>query len=152
MENILSAWEDLAKRFFDTDDSVTYYHSISDKYEDGKRVSHQEKEIKNGEVIKDESFDSTKGLEISQPKQNDCKCGEVKCNDENRSRSIDESFSKNVVEYEAAIKEKEARIYELESRLKKKEALINNLTEEVAKMKDIVKSIQSLAKNVKFTK
>ena len=148
MEKFFSAWEDLAKRFFNTDDSVTYYHSISDKYEDGKRVSHQEKEIKNGEVIKDESFDSTKGLEISQPKQNDCKCGEAKCSCESRTRSIDECFS----EYEAVIKEKEARIYELESKLKKKDDLINRLTEEVAKMKDIVKSIQSLAKNVKFTK
>lgn len=148
MEKILSAWEDLAKRFFDTDGGVTYYHSISDKYEDGKRVSHQEKEIKNGEVIKDESFDSTKTIENAQAKQDECKCGEVKCNCESRSRSIDECFS----EYEATIKEKEARIYELESRLKKKEVLINELTEEIAKMKDIVKSIQSLAKNVKFVK
>ena len=33
--------------------SQSYYHSISDKFENGRHVSHQEKEVKNGKVLKD---------------------------------------------------------------------------------------------------
>ena len=32
----------------------SYFHSIKDKYEDGEHVYHQEKEVKDGKVLKDE--------------------------------------------------------------------------------------------------
>ena len=35
------------------DETHTYYHKVCDKYEDGKRVSHVEKEVKDGKVLKD---------------------------------------------------------------------------------------------------
>ena len=39
--------------FNDNDENCKdYYHIISDKYEDGKRVSHIEREIRDGKVLK----------------------------------------------------------------------------------------------------
>lgn len=35
------------------EDMHSYFHSISEKYKDGKRVSHAEKEVKDGKVLKD---------------------------------------------------------------------------------------------------
>lgn len=35
------------------DEGHSYYHKITDKYENGERVSHTEKEVKDGKVIKD---------------------------------------------------------------------------------------------------
>ena len=35
------------------EDMHSYFHSISEKYKDGKRVSHVEKEVKDGKVLKD---------------------------------------------------------------------------------------------------
>lgn len=34
-------------------DGKSYFHAIEDEYEDGKRVLHKEKEVKDGKVIKD---------------------------------------------------------------------------------------------------
>lgn len=35
------------------EDMHSYFHSISEKYKNGKRVSHVEKEVKDGKVLKD---------------------------------------------------------------------------------------------------
>ena len=37
----------------DNDHEHSYYHCVSDKYENGKRTSHIEKEVKDGKVLKD---------------------------------------------------------------------------------------------------
>ena len=34
-------------------ENQSYFHKITDEYENGKKVSHTEKEVKNGNVIKD---------------------------------------------------------------------------------------------------
>ena len=38
---------------FEQKDENVYYHRIVDKYRDGKHVSHKEKEVKDGKVLKD---------------------------------------------------------------------------------------------------
>ena len=35
------------------DDEESYFHEVSDTYEDGNHTSHVEKEVKNGKVLKD---------------------------------------------------------------------------------------------------
>lgn len=34
-------------------DDFSYFHGVKDKYENGKHVSHDEKEVKDGKVVKD---------------------------------------------------------------------------------------------------
>ena len=51
----------------------SYFHSVKDKYENGEHISHSEKEIKDGKVIKD--VDNC--LEIEN-KEN-CKCNDNAC-------------------------------------------------------------------------
>lgn len=35
------------------DENQSYFHRVTDEYENGKKISHKEKEVKNGEVLKD---------------------------------------------------------------------------------------------------
>ena len=59
----------------------SYYHKVADTYEDGKHTSHIEKEVKDGEVLKDvkEAYqleDKKKGCDKKICCKDTCKCGE----------------------------------------------------------------------------
>ena len=45
--------KDTEKEEDNENDTRSYFHSISDKYDNGKHVYHKEKEIKDGKVLKD---------------------------------------------------------------------------------------------------
>lgn len=46
-------FENLGEEKEEKENGHSYYHRVEDKYDNGKHVSHVEKEIKDGEVIKD---------------------------------------------------------------------------------------------------
>ena len=49
-------FEKLSKGMDEKNCDRSYFHSVSDKYENGEHVSHKEKEVKDGKVIKDVGF------------------------------------------------------------------------------------------------
>ena len=49
-------FEKLSKEMDEKDCGHSYFHSVSDNYENGEHVSHKEKEVKDGKVIKDVGF------------------------------------------------------------------------------------------------
>lgn len=61
----------------------SYYHMVSDKYEDGKHVSHKEKEIKDGKVVKD--IDNCMNIEDKCEENKKC-CKKESCNAEEIQR------------------------------------------------------------------
>lgn len=51
----------------------SYFHSVKDKYENGEHISHSEKEIKDGKVIKD--VNNCRNIENKE----NCKCNDNVC-------------------------------------------------------------------------
>lgn len=94
----------------------SYYHSVKDEYKDGERISHSEKEIKDGKVIKD-VVDSAKLSDKS-----DCKCeGNVcdsnkKCEDKETGITLLREANKHLSQ---ELMEQKAKVAELERMLKK---------------------------------
>lgn len=107
----------------------SYFHSVKDKYENGEHISHSEKEIKDGKVIKD--VDNC--LEIEN-KEN-CKCNDNVCKCDKKlyekketeydalkgvNKQLEESlkkYSELYVDSQRALVEKDKKITELESKL-----------------------------------
>ena len=147
-------FDDLINEVFDnkvnTDDvsnekNHSYFHSVKDNYKNGEHVSHSEKEIKDGKVIKD--VNNSVNLE---DKKN-CKCNENVCKcDENVCKCDRKLYEKKETEYDAlkginkhleqslksaenALIEKDKKIAELESKLyevtKDKNYLLNKFEE-----------------------
>ena len=147
-------FDDLINEVFDnkvnTDDvsnekNHSYFHSVKDNYKNGEHVSHSEKEIKDGKVIKD--VNNSVNLE---DKKN-CKCDENVCKcDENVCKCDRKLYEKKETEYDAlkginkhleqslksaenALIEKDKKIAELESKLyevtKDKNYLLNKFEE-----------------------
>ena len=94
----------------------SYFHSVKDEYKDGEHVSHSEKEIKDGKVIKD-VVDSTKLSDKS-----GCKCeGNVcdsnkKCEDKETGITLLREANKHLSQ---ELMEQKAKVAELERMLKK---------------------------------
>lgn len=57
----------------DKKENETYFRSVYDEYENGKHVTHSDKEYKNGKCVKNEGFDERK--EFSDKSNDTCKCG-----------------------------------------------------------------------------
>lgn len=80
----------------DTDEkreNETYFRSVYDEYENGKHVTHSDKEYKNGKCVKNEGFDERK--ELSDKSNDTCKCGSDK-------KKTD--YEKRIEELEASVK------------------------------------------------
>jgi hypothetical protein len=75
------------------EDTHTYYHKVCDKYEDGKRVSHVEKEVKDGKVLKD--VKDTPKIEA----KCDAKCIGPKNEHEVKQTETDKEYEKLSAEY-----------------------------------------------------
>lgn len=80
----------------DTDEkreNETYFRSVYDEYENGKHITHSDKEYKNGKCVKNEGFDERK--ELSDKSNDTCKCG---CDKK------ETDYKKRIEELEASVK------------------------------------------------
>lgn len=80
----------------DTDEkreNETYFRSVYDEYENGKHITHSDKEYRNGKCVKNEGFDERK--EISDKSNGTCKCG---CDKK------ETDYKKRIEELEASVK------------------------------------------------
>lgn len=76
----------------------SYYHKVADTYEDGNHTSHIEKEVKDGEVLKD--VKETYQLEDKEKEYDKiCDKKECKCNESVVNKPVDAEF------YEKKMKE-----------------------------------------------
>ena len=136
-------FDDLFNEVFDnkvnTDDvkdenNHSYFHSVKDKYKNGEHVSHSEKEIKDGKVIKDVnnsvSLEDKKNCTCN---ENVCKCDrklyEKKETEYDALKGMNKHLEQSLKSAENALIEKDKKIAELESKLyevtKDKEYLLN---------------------------
>lgn len=140
-------FDDLINEVFDnkvnTDDVSNeknhfYFHSVKDKYKNGEHVSHSEKEIKDGKVIKDVnnsvSLEDKKNCTCN---ENVCKCDkklyEKKETEYDALKGINKHLEQSLKSAENALIEKDKKIAELESKLyevtKDKNYLLNKFEE-----------------------
>ena len=140
-------FDDLFNEVFDnkvnTDDvkdqnNHSYFHSVKDKYKNGEHVSHSEKEIKDGKVIKDVnnsvSLEDKKNCTCN---ENVCKCDkklyEKKETEYDALKGINKHLEQSLKSAENALIEKDKKIAELESKLyevtKDKNYLLNKFEE-----------------------
>ena len=140
-------FDDLINEVFDnkvnTDDvsnekNHSYFHSVKDKYKNGEHVSHSEKEIKDGKVIKDVnnsvSLEDKKNCTCN---ENVCKCDRKLCEKKETEydalKGINKHLEQSLKSAENALIEKDKKIAELESKLyevtKDKNYLLNKFEE-----------------------
>ena len=140
-------FDDLINEVFDnkvnTDDvsnekNHSYFHRVKDKYKNGEHVSHSEKEIKDGKVIKDVnnsvSLEDKKNCTCN---ENVCKCDkklyEKKETEYDALKGINKHLEQSLKSAENALIEKDKKIAELESKLyevtKDKNYLLNKFEE-----------------------
>ena len=140
-------FDDLFNEVFDnkvnTDDvkdenNHSYFHSVKDKYKNGEHVSHSEKEIKDGKVIKDVnnsvSLEDKKNCTCN---ENVCKCDrklyEKKETEYDALKGMNKHLEQSLKSAENALIEKDKKIAELESKLyevtKDKNYLLNKFEE-----------------------
>lgn len=100
----------------------SYYHMVSDKYEDGKHVSHKEKEVKDGKVVKD--IDNCMNIEDKCEENKKC-CKKESCNKENKN--IDEDI-------EFLLNKKNAQIESLKSELSKQSSICDSMSERLKEL------------------
>lgn len=111
-EKLENAFEETMKEFEDSDeknDGFSYFHNVSDKYENGKHVSHDEKEVKNGEVLKD----IHRTPEICDIKNHNC--GNTACDCKNDNYRKNQRLEQHLKSAENALQEKDEKISKLEA-------------------------------------
>ena len=151
-------FDDLFNEVFDnkvnTDDvkdenNHSYFHSVKDKYKNGEHVSHSEKEIKDGKVIKDVNhFGNIEDKKNCKCDDNVCKCDkkeieknvkdennhaqfpkDCKCNDYCALKVTSQFWEDSFRSAEYTLIERDKKIAELERKLAKvtkdKEYLLN---------------------------
>lgn len=120
MREVLKEYDDTEiKVEDDKDDTHSYFHSVSDKYDNGKHVSHKEKEIKNGKVLKDVN-------EIYQIEDKN-KCNEkTKCTCDKTNECQEEKSSLSDY-YEKKLKEASELLEQAQNTIKKQQGVITNL-------------------------
>ena len=100
----------------------SYFHSVKDKYKNGEHVSHSEKEIKDGKVIKDVnnsvSLEDKKNCTCN---ENVCKCDkklyEKKETEYDALKGINKHLEQSLKSAENTLIEKDKKIAELERKL-----------------------------------
>ena len=134
-------WEEFEKRANDLklkveDDGEkhSYCHEVEDEYENGEHTYHREKEVKDGKVVKDESFANSLPDKESEPKAIEADKEEdpydtidyLRDKIAEKKSEID-ALRKRCKEVEGELKEKDDRIEYLEMKLDKFKESINNL-------------------------
>jgi hypothetical protein len=97
----------------ENDNGKSYYHYVNNTYKNGKLVEHEEKEVKDGKVLKDEKTTPQIGKE------------------NNKTNDVD------VTKLQLLIDEKDAKIKELENILKKYQNENNELKNKFEKVKNL---------------
>lgn len=98
-------FEEFSKRFFELlqneqkkenkeneekdDDEHSYYHKVTDTYEDGEHTSHVEKEVKDGKVLKD--VNETFKIEDKSDVKDTC-CEKSECDKDEKLKCYDEKL------------------------------------------------------------
>lgn len=100
----------------------SYFHSVKDKYENGKHISHTEKEIKDGKVITDvDNCLEIENKENCKCNDNVCKCDkklyEKKETEYEALKDINKHLEQSLRSAEKTLAEKDKKIVELESKL-----------------------------------
>lgn len=114
-EKLENAFEETMKEFEETakkDDDFSYFHDVRDKYENGKHVSHDEKEVKDGKVLKD----IHRSMNIDDNKKEDT-CDKISCDykNDNYLKTHNEHLEQHLKSAENALQEKDGRISKLEA-------------------------------------
>lgn len=112
LDNSFEKTEKEAKKN-ENDNGKSYYHYVNNTYKNGKLVEHEEKEVKNGKVLKDEKTAPQIG------------------NENNKTNDVD------VTKLQLLIDEKDAKIKELENILKKYQNENNELKNKFEKAKNL---------------
>lgn len=118
-------------------DNHTYYHKVKDEYENGQKVSHVEKEVKDGEVLKDvkETYKIEDKKEekcaIEDKKETCCKC---------KKEQTDES-ARQLIEAKNLLDEARSTI---QMQMKEIERLQNNYRKLEEEFVDFKKGIRAL--------
>ena len=134
----------------------SYFHSVKDKYKNGEHVSHSEKEIKDGKVIKDVNhFGNIEDKKNCKCDDNVCKC-DKKVSDKKETeyealKGISQFWEDSFRSAEYTLIERDKKIAELERKLakvtKEKEYFINKLAK-VTKDKEYLLNKFEQVKNV----
>jgi len=107
----------------------SYYHYVCDKFKNGKNVYHQEKEVEDGKVLKDEGHG----------------CGYISDNDNTTIKSNDECKKtckeKSITIENEALKQ---QIYKLQNDIKELEKSSRKLENENVELRRKLNSIKSL--------
>lgn len=135
----------------ENDCDKSYYNKVCDKYENGKRVSHDEVEIKNGKVLKDihesmkienKNDENSKGTCCNSQK---CVKGENASNTSSVSDDV-ETYKKKICKLFKRIEklneeneEKEQKIFECEKIIKEQNNLINLLENKLNNVRNVLK-------------
>lgn len=90
--------------------SHSYFHKVSDCFEDGKHVSHAEKEVKDGKVIKDIDEKPTASIEGT---KEECSCKDKECICEKENKKL----NKWLTSAENALCEKDEQISTLKNEI-----------------------------------
>lgn len=112
LDNSFEKTEKEAKKN-ENDNGKSYYHYVNNMYKNGKLVEHEEKEVKDGKVLKDEKTTPQIGSE------------------NNKTNNVD------VTKLQLLIDEKDAKIKELENILKKYQNENNELKNKFEKVKNL---------------
>lgn len=112
LDNSFEKTEKEAKKN-ENDNGKSYYHYVNNTYKNGKLVEHEEKEVKDGKVLKDEKTTPQIG------------------NENNKTNDVD------VTKLQLLIDEKDAKIKELENILKKYQNENNELKNKFEKVKNL---------------
>lgn len=112
LDNSFEKTEKEAKKN-ENDNGKSYYHYVNNTYKNGKLVEHEEKEVKDGKVLKDEKTTPQIGKE------------------NNKTNDVD------VAKLQLLIDEKDAKIKELENILKKYQNENNELKNKFEKVKNL---------------
>lgn len=117
LDNLKDGFEKSVKNLEKDDEDEkdsSYYHKITEEYENGRCVSRSEKEIKNGQVIKDVT-------EVH--KLEDKKCDNEKC-------EID--YEQKCKEYEEVIKNLKGELREKDNRVEYLEKKLENFKQKIS--------------------
>jgi hypothetical protein len=121
-------WEDIAKKMSELEENdekndSSYFHCITDEYNDGVHVSHKEKEIKDGKVVKDVDFciEDKKEQAKERTKEEDEKNVSISYYEEKLKKSLDllEQAQNTIINQQKEIENYDKRCNELEEKFEK---------------------------------
>lgn len=113
----------------------SYFHKVYDEYKDGEHVAHEEKEVKDGKVLKDEVF--TK--ELSDKTDEEPKKVECKKNEDNLTKLQNE-----LNEYKDYVYKHTKKEIFLKDENEKLKAEVNELTAKNQYLEEKLKTIKDL--------